>query len=374
MNIVYVSLSYVPSRRASSVHVMKMCAALARAGHDVRLIAKRSHDRADAAADAHAFYGASGFAIDTLARPERRGGGLVFALGTLGALLARRRRTQLVYSRDVIGALTALELRMPTVAELHAVPHDPRIRALTRHVIRHRRLRGLVVVSEALRRDLVAEDLVPRHAPVIVAHDAADPPGGDPGARLTARSGRPRIGYVGNLYPGRGIELILELAARLPAYDFELVGGSPADLATWRARTQLPNVTLAGFVRPAELAERYRRFDIVLMPYPRSGISVASGANDTSRWCSPMKMFEYMASGAPIVSSDLPVLGEVLRDEHNALVAPAGDAARWQHAVERLVNDPALAARLAQQAYADLVRDHTWDTRVHRIFAGLALG
>lgn len=374
MNLMYVSLSYVPSRRASSVHVMKMCSALARGGHDVRLIAKRSHDRADAAADAHAFYGVSGFAIDTLPRPKRRGGGLVFALATLGALLARRRRTELVYSRDVIGALTALELRMPTVAELHAVPSDPRIRALTRHVVRHPALRGLVVVSDALRRDLVAEDLVPRRAPVVVAHDAADPPREHPGALRQARAGRPRIGYVGNLYPGRGIELILELAARLPAYDFELVGGSPADLATWRERVQLPNLVFAGFVRPAELAEHYRRFDLVLMPYPRSGINVASGANDTSRWCSPMKMFEYMASGAPIVTSDLPVLGEVLRDEHNALVAPAGDVARWQHAVERLVSDPELAARLARQAYADLVRDHTWDTRVRRIFAALSLG
>ncbi|MEO7735902.1 MAG: hypothetical protein ABIY55_33410, partial [Kofleriaceae bacterium] len=74
LQIVYVSLSYIPSRRASSVHVMKMCAALARAGHAVRLIAKRSHDRADHAVDPHAFYGVSGFAIDQLARPAHRGG------------------------------------------------------------------------------------------------------------------------------------------------------------------------------------------------------------------------------------------------------------------------------------------------------------
>jgi glycosyltransferase involved in cell wall biosynthesis len=372
MNIVYVSLSYVPSRRASSVHVMKMCAALARAGHEVRLIAKRSHDRGDAAVDAHAFYGVSGFAIDKLPRPRPRGGGVVFALATLRALLARRRQTELVYSRDIVGALAALALRMPTVVELHAVPHDPRVRALVRRIVQHRALRGLVAVSDALRRDLVADQLVPRHAPVIVAHDAADPPG--PVAVGHVPAGRPRIGYVGNLYPGRGIELIFELAARLPAYDFELIGGSERDLATWRAHGVPPNATLAGFVRPAELTARYRSFDILLMPYPRSGVGVASGASDTSRWCSPMKMFEYMAAGAPIVSSDLPVLGEVLRHEHNALIAPADDVASWQHAVERLVGDPGLARRLARQAYADLVRDHTWDSRVHSIFTGLSLG
>jgi glycosyltransferase involved in cell wall biosynthesis len=370
MNIIYVSLSYVPSRRASTVHVMKMCAALARAGHDVRLFAKRSRDPADAGVDDHAFYGVSGFAIDKFARPGPRGGGALYALATLRALLARRRRTDLVYSRDAVGALAALALRMPTVVELHAVPHDPRIRALIRWIVRQGSLRGLVAVSDALRRDLVASALVPTHAPVIVAHDAADPPGP---AVARAAAGRARIGYVGNLYPGRGIELILELAARLPDHDFELVGGSERDLAMWRARALPPNVTLAGFVRPAELAEHYRRFSVVLMPYPRSGIAVASGAHDTSRWCSPMKMFEYMAAGAPIVSSDLPVLGEVLRHDHNALIAPADDVAAWQRSVERLVGDPALAHRLAHQAHADLVREHTWDARVRRIFDQLQL-
>jgi glycosyltransferase involved in cell wall biosynthesis len=374
MNIVYVSLSYVPSRRASSVHVMKMCAALGRAGHAVRLIAKRSHDRADDAVDPHAFYGVSGFAVDKLPRPARRGGGVVFAAATLAALIARRRHTDLVYSRDGLGALTALELRIPTVAEFHAMPEDPMLRALVRRVVRHRSLRGLVVVSEALRSDLIAHDLVPPHAPTIVAHDAADLPGPRPaGARSGALSGsgRPRIGYVGNLYPGRGIELILDVAGRLPACDFELIGGSEADLALWRTRHVPANVTLAGFVRPAELDARYRRFDILLMPYPRSGIGVASGASDTYRWCSPMKMFEYMAAGAPIISSDLPVLGEVLHHDRNALIAPADDAASWQHAIARLIADPALGRRIADQAYADLVRNHTWDTRVRHIFAAL---
>ena len=52
---------------------------------------------------------------------------------------------------------------------------------------------------------------------------------------------------------------------------------------------------------------------------------------------------------------------------------PDGDVASWQHGVERLMTDPSLGPRLAQQAYADLVRNHTWDTRVRGIFAGLSL-
>jgi glycosyltransferase involved in cell wall biosynthesis len=361
MNILYVSFSYVPSHRASSVHVMKMCGALARAGHDVRLIAKRPQAERG---DDHAFYGVSGFALDKLPRPAWRGGGIVFSAAVLRRLLAGRRTTDLVYCRDVVGAMLAAELGMPIVSELHYVPPAGTARRLVRRLIRHRSYRGLVVISEALRRDLVGEDLVPPHAPVIVAHDAADPP-----AQVSFERDhvRPRIGYVGNLYTGRGIELIVDVARRLPACDFELIGGSAPDLATWRSRALPPNVVLAGFVAPAELPARYRSFDVVLMPYPRSGIGVASGASDTSRWCSPMKMFEYMASGTPIVASDLPVLGEILHDGQNALIAGADDAAAWQRAIEAMIADRGLSRRLAERAYQDLLREHTWDRRVQKI-------
>ena len=369
MNIVYLSLSYVPSRRASSVHVMRMCAALGRAGHRVELVAKRSHETAASGLDDHAFYGVGEtFTLTKLARPRRRGGGVVFAAGIVATLVARR-HTDLVYSRDVVGAAVAARLGMPLVFESHGVPGDRRIRALTRWLVRRPSVRGVVAISEALRRDLAAERLLPEHAPTIVAHDAADPvplvehvPGSPP-----------RIGYIGNLYPGRGVELVVELAARLPDCTVEIVGGSDADLATWRARPVPANLRFVGFVPPGELAARYRSFDVLLMPYPRRGIGVASGANDTSRWCSPMKMFEYMASGVPMIASDLPVLGEVLIDGVNATIAPAGDAAAWQAALERTLADPATRVRQAVRAQQDLRAEYTWSARAARVMLGLGL-
>jgi glycosyltransferase involved in cell wall biosynthesis len=86
-----------------------------------------------------------------------------------------------------------------------------------------------------------------------------------------------------------------------------------------------------------------------------------------------MKMFEYMASGAAIIASDLPVLGEVLRHDGNAVIAPAGDAAAWRQALEALLADPARRTRLAAQAHADLVAQHTWRARAEVILGGLGL-
>src|SRR5262249_51541204 len=134
-----------------------------------------------------------------------------------------------------------------------------------------------------------------------------------------------------------------------------------------------PNAVLRGFVPPAQLAAVYAGFDVLLLPHPRSGVRGATGGADISRWTSPMKMFEYMASGVPIVASDPPVLGAVLGNGVNALIAPAGDPGAWQQAIEGLLRDAALRVRLATRAQADLRRDHTWQARAERVVHGLGL-
>ena len=366
MRILYLSLSYVPSRRASSVQVMRMCAALARAGHQVRLCAKQSQEPAPDGD--HAFYGVPpSFSLHKLPRPRRRGGGIVFSAAMAAQIVRHHRSTDLVFCRDLLGAVMADQARLPVLFEAHSLPASPLLRRLWRSLVSSPRLRRLVVISEALRRDVEAAGLLPRYGSVVVAHDAAEAP-----AQVTLRGGAaPRkVGYVGSLYPGRGIEVIFELARRLPQLRFEVIGGTEADLARWRP-TAPPNATLHGFVPPGQLAARYAELDILLMPYARAGVGGPLAATDTSRWCSPMKMFEYMASGAPIVSSDLPVLQEVLLHEHNALIAPIDDLDAWQQAITRLCAEPQTREWLAGNALRDLRRLYTWDARAEKVLAGL---
>ncbi len=372
MRILYVSLSYVPSRRASSVQVMKMCAALSARGHDVVLVAKASDEPSARGLGDHAFYGVPAtFAIEKLARPPRRGGGLVYAVSMVRRVISARGRVDLVYGRDLAGAAVASMLGLPFLFEAHAMPSATWQRVLLRRVLAAPSCRGVVAISEALRRDLLDAKLVPARTPTLVAHDACDP---DFGHAPRATLGTPpRIGYVGNLYRGRGVELVVELARRMPACRFELIGGSDADLARLLGEQAPANLVLHGFVPPARLAGIYATLDVLLMPFPREGVR-ALGASDTSRWCSPMKMFEYMASGVPIVASDLPVLGEILADGRNALIAPAGDAAAWEAAIDRLLGDAALRVGVATRAQQELRRDHTWSTRAEHVMHGLGLG
>jgi glycosyltransferase involved in cell wall biosynthesis len=369
VRILYLSLSYVPSRRASSVQVMKMCAALARRGHEVVLIAKRG-DEAAPGGD-HTFYQVEDtFTIDKVDRPKWRGGGVLYAAGMAARVARRRRWADLVYCRDPLGALIAAEAGLPVAFEAHGVPASRFLRRAIGRSLRGRRAVGMVAISEALRRDLVDAALDPGR-PIVVAHDACDPPRAAATRRAAGRP--PTVGYVGSLYPGRGVELIVELARVMPGTQFRVVGGTEADLARWRA-TDLPaNLELVGFRSQAELPALYAGFDVVVMPHATTGVVGATGASDISRWTSPMKMFEYMASGVPLIASDLPVLQEVLRDGENALVVRAGDLAAWRAAIERAVSDDDLRFRLAQTAQADLVRHYTWDARAGAVMTGLGL-
>jgi glycosyltransferase involved in cell wall biosynthesis len=99
------------------------------------------------------------------------------------------------------------------------------------------------------------------------------------------------------------------------------------------------------------------------MPYQQS-IATSSGG-DTSLVCSPMKMFEYMAAGRVILSSDLPVLREVL-DESTAIFCPPEDAGAWKAALQKLLEDKSLRQRLGLQAQ-QAVKVYSWIERSRRV-------
>jgi glycosyltransferase involved in cell wall biosynthesis len=349
--------------------VMKMCAALSRLGHEVVLVAKAGPAAEGArAADDFAFYGVErSFTLEKLPRPTGKGGGALYWAAMARLLVSRRRWADLVYCRDPVGGAVAALMRLPLVFEAHGLPGGRVQRALWRQMTSSRGFVAMVAISDALRRDIQAEGLLPGRD-CIVAHDAADVPVREPEpVRVNGGRVRSRIGYVGNLYRGRGIEMLLELARRMPEHQFDVVGGSDADIARWRGESPSANLVFHGFHPPSRLGEFYAEFDVVLMPHSKDGVVGATGASDISRWTSPMKMFEYMASGVPLVASDLPVLQEVLRHGENALIARSDDPDDWMEKIGTLLRDPDLRLRLARTAQENLVRSYTWDARARHV-------
>jgi glycosyltransferase involved in cell wall biosynthesis len=178
------------------------------------------------------------------------------------------------------------------------------------------------------------------------------------------------VGYTGHLYAGRGMGMLEYLAQRLPHLHFLWVGGRPEDVHAWRQRLEdqgIRNVSLVGFIDNQQIPLYQAAADILLMPYERS-ITGSSGGNSAA-YASPMKMFEYMACRRAILSSDLPVIREVL-NETNAVLVPPEDEQAWEQALQALASDAHRRQALVDQAWLDVQR-YSWEQRARNALAGL---
>ncbi len=168
--------------------------------------------------------------------------------------------------------------------------------------------------------------------------------------------------YTGHLYPGRGMKILITLAEQFPEVQFLWVGGKTEDVSYWRAEISkrgLNNIILTGFVANQKIPLYQAAGEILLMPY-ETVVSGSSGGN-TVDICSPMKMFEYMATKRAILSSDLPVLHEVLSKEMAVFCSP-DRMEEWIKGFSDLVKNEYLRVWLAENAF-DAVKKYSWINR-----------
>lgn len=372
MRIGYLSLSPIASYRADGVHVMKMCAALGRRGYDVMLCALSGPLNVSP----FEFYGVKeNFHLVRRSLSNAPGlAGVKFGYESVRDARYSGKR-ELLYARHIYGLMWALRLGESVIFEAHAPPRSQTHRAILRWAFGQPSFRRLIVISKALRDEYRA--LFPRLSPenIRVAPDAADlcRKEGASRVRLRVRAspGAPAVGYLGALYPGKGMEVIARLVPLLAEMDFHIVGGDEKSVRQWHKRLPYPNVHFYGQVPHSETSAWIEAFDFVLLPLQHSVASLPTGGQDIARWTSPMKMFEYMAHGKPMVASDLPVLREVLEHGRNALIVAADDPEQWARALRRLASDGNLRHHLGANARADVERDFTWDKRVERVLEGL---
>jgi glycosyltransferase involved in cell wall biosynthesis len=368
---------------------METCHALARRGHAVSLVVRP--DTHAPARDPFAFYGLP--RIDAL-RVERapvsgpaaarRTGYLAFAIGrVMGAgradavitrdlglasvllRIPRAARPPLVYESH--GYAPEVAAALPTLVSTAKAPGGAKLARLARREARVWRLAdGYVTITSGLAEELRAR-LGPREDLAVIP-DGTRLAANDPGPQVPVTNVRrkPVVAYAGHLYAWKGVDVLLDALANLPGVEGLIVGGHEAEPDLARAKSRAAGlgvgerVRFTGMVPPAEVASRLRDADVLVLPNPPSAIS--------TRFTSPLKLFEYMAAGRPIVASDLAAIREVLEDEVNALLVPAGEADALAAAVRRLIEDPALGARLARAAAA-AVTDYSWDRRAERLEA-----
>lgn len=281
------------------------------------------------------------------------GASLFFNIPLILFLFAHARTADFAYFRAsylLPTAFVARLLGLSVVYETHRRPLSlqERWRDFLMSTVAH----GFVVISAHM-----SEHYVRYGKPLLVAHDAVSLSRFgknfskiEARKKIGARDGEKLCVYAGTVSRLKGTHYIVEAALQLPDVRFLLVG----NVVDIRKEDLPSNVTLTGKVEQGELPAYLGAADALLLPHPKTEYSQ-----------SPMKLFEYMASGVPIVSTRVPAVLEVLND-HNAFLVEADSASALAEGIRNLFGNEAQARAKAAQARID-VGAYSWEARGEKI-------
>src|SRR5574341_151726 len=228
---------------------------------------------------------------------------------------------------------------------------------------------AVLTVSSALKEYVVSLGIEPRQ--VYSMPNCVDPSCFKPKPRnseIRAQWGlqdEPVLGFVGGLRPWHGVEVLPALLDRLRQQHNNLhlviVGNGPlqnkleCDL---RNRGLMQRAVFTGSVSHEQVAEIIPQFDVALAPYPQL---------EHSFYFSPLKIFEYMACGVPLVASEMGQIGEVVRNGETGLLYPPGDLDALTTACDRLLRDSNLRRQIGQAASREIHSHYTWNHNAARV-------
>jgi glycosyltransferase involved in cell wall biosynthesis len=352
------------------MQVMKMADALTALGHEVRVFAIDGGEQVTWD-ELSKHYGLRGSFKVTLVKAHSIFRRYDYAIAAVRE--SKSWNADFVYTRVPQAATWAARRGMPTIFELHDMPSGRMGPRLLRQFLVSPGARRVVVNTQYLA-DQVRRAYLGAEEKLVLAPNGVDlerytdlPDAITARRKLGLREGF-TVGYTGHLYEGRGIPFMLQIANQLKDMRFLCVGGRPQDVAGREQQARgLDNVNFSGFVSNRELPLFQAACDVFVIPYNHQVASSSGG--DIGAFTNPLKMFEYLATGRPILASDLPILREVL-NERNAIMLPVGEAEAWLAALRDLQADPQKAAELARNGRAT-AEGFTWEKRAQRVLRGL---
>jgi glycosyltransferase involved in cell wall biosynthesis len=374
LRILYVaSDQVVPGTTGGSVHVLEVARGLARRGHEVHAVIRAKGSAMPAAEDGVRWHGVTW-------RPRHRF--FRFRAAPVLTALAFEVKPDVVmeryYNFGGEGVAAAEAIRIPSVLEVNSPvvdhPRSPKAALDAALVVRPFRRRREWMVRRAAALVAPLPEIVPPSARAkteIVTWganvEAFSPRRRDEETRRTL--GIPpaamAVLFSGSFRPWHGVH-VLEAAARLLAARedifFVLAGGSAAGPGDGYRGRRLGPVPYAGM--PAVVAS----CDVGVAPYDTARLAQLR----LGFFWSPLKIFEYMASGLPTVTVPRPPLDAIVREGREGLHVKEADPQALADALGRLAGDAELRRRLGHSARQRVVERYSWDSHCAQLEALLA--
>ena len=171
--------------------------------------------------------------------------------------------------------------------------------------------------------------------------------------------------YLGQLYPQKGTDILIESLRYLPDKKLIIIGGNKERdvLRTQRLCKRFgvyERVVLTGYIEPREIETYFNRIGVAVIPI----LDIL----ETRLFTSPLKLFDYMASKIPIVASDLPSMREILKNGETAILVEPNNPKKLAEGINLILSDETLAQNISEQAYRKAM-EYSYGKRAEKIMA-----
>jgi glycosyltransferase involved in cell wall biosynthesis len=377
MKLIYITNARIPTEKAHGYQIGKMCEEFSKSGVEVELWVPTRRNRIKK--DIFSFYNLEkNFKVKyvksaNFLQYEKYIGKYSLYLQSIfflfKLLFIKVEEGAIVYTRNPeIGWLFSLRGRK-IVYEAHVWPGSK----VGLYLFLIRRINKIVIITHSIKKLFLKNNFAPSN--ILVAPDGVDLKEFDiPIVKVDARKklDLPQekiiLGFTGSFKTmgrDKGLVDTLKALAVLIKEGSDIclvvVGGHKNDIDYYfnlaRKMGVEKNIFLIERVDLKKLAIYQKAFDILLMPFPNT--------KHYALFMSPLKMFEYMASKRPIITSDLPSIREILNESNSVLVEP-DNALSLANGIRRVMRGKELSDRISKQAFLD-VQDYTWGKRVKNI-------
>jgi glycosyltransferase involved in cell wall biosynthesis len=371
MTIYYIANARIPTEKAHGIHIMKMCEAFIKRGAKVELfVPKRKNP---ITLDPFSYYGISKkFPIHYLFMHDAVGSPVAYWVSQasfsfsvfLSGKLIKEKDTVIV-SRDILSAFLFSLRGFPVFFDIHGFPEQ----FLWFWKLALSKTKGVVLTNNN-KLERAEKVLGISKEKLLVAPNGYDPKLFEFSEskrklreKLTLPNG-PIAMYTGHLYSWKGAGVLAEVAKFLPNVSIVFIGGTKEKIEAFQKKFTEKNLYFLGHKPYTEIPKYLKSADCLVLP--NSGKSFGRRTSHSIYDTSPIKLFEYMASGVPIVASNLPAIYEITGDDR-AFLVPPDDAKALADGIQKIIDSQDFGNKFSVRA-KEFVTQFSWEKRGENIF------
>ena len=343
-----------PSTSAYSIHVIKMCNELSRR-YNVKLVTPNSSINFEEIKKKYKI--SNKFKLISIYDKKKNLdfiNRIIYSLKFIKIFNKQKKlnQTKIIFSRSIIASLILSLFRVKNILEIHhKVTGMTKIFYNFMNKLNFTKYIDFIILNKSLKKEFKLKK-------TLILDDAVD---FNQFNKIKSKRFKLTCLYIGSFYKGKGLEIIINLAKICPKIKFHLYGDKyylPKDIKI------VNNIKIFDYVNYAKIPNLLSQYEVVLMPLQKK--NYGRGNIDISKSTSPMKMFDYLASGKIILASKLNVYNHILVNNYNSILINPGEIIKWKNIIYKVFKNLSKYKKLKQNA-KKTAKIFTWSNRVKKI-------